>query len=362
MLGAAAWAAAEVTFTGVGHLPSFQPSTVPLAVSADGRVTVGVAQTILGFEAFRFSPETGIADLGASDEVFAVRAADVSADGSTIIGDGVGLSGSIAFLWTAEGGLRTLPYQEGQPIPQSARRLSRDGAIAAGQLFTFGEVFRWTEAEGVVGLGFSLRSPAAMSDDGAVIAGFSNTLQASWWVDGQLFAPTTILGTLEPTAVSADGAWIVGTRTGVGADQAFRWDSSQDTVFEPIPGLSGALGMSGDGSVIVGYACGECLLEPHRAAIWDSAHGARRIEEVLASAGIDLSGWTLFTAEDVSDDGRTVVGRGLDPDGLQEAWVAVLPEPAAWLADGAALAVLLAGSALGRRRGRSRPAHSTTSA
>ncbi len=43
--------------------------------------------------------------------------------------------------------------------------------------------------------------------------------------------------------------------------------------------------------------------------------------------GIDLSGLSLSSAYDISSDGRTIVGRGVNTDGFSEAWIAVIPEP-----------------------------------
>ena len=43
--------------------------------------------------------------------------------------------------------------------------------------------------------------------------------------------------------------------------------------------------------------------------------------------GLDLSGWMLQGARDVSADGAVIVGYGINPAGEREGWVAVIPEP-----------------------------------
>ena len=65
--------------------------------------------------------------------------------------------------------------------------------------------------------------------------------------------------------------------------------------------------------------------------IWDSVHGMRSLKMVLENDfGLDLSGWDLTGAADISDDGLTIVGSGIN-SGRYEAWIAVIPEPASWV-------------------------------
>jgi hypothetical protein len=66
----------------------------------------------------------------------------------------------------------------------------------------------------------------------------------------------------------------------------------------------------------------------------------QNLKALLEGYGLDLSGWVLQRAEDVSADGRTIVGWGtnsnpadpnLPPDPHTEAWIAVLPPSTATL-------------------------------
>jgi uncharacterized membrane protein len=52
-----------------------------------------------------------------------------------------------------------------------------------------------------------------------------------------------------------------------------------------------------------------------------------------------LAGWKLSIATAISADGQTVVGYGINPSGLTEAWIATVPEPSTL--------VLSAGAAMG---------------
>ena len=55
----------------------------------------------------------------------------------------------------------------------------------------------------------------------------------------------------------------------------------------------------------------------------------RNLQDVLVDdCGLDLNGWTLRSATDISDDGHVIVGYGINPAGDREAWVATIPEPA----------------------------------
>jgi len=63
---------------------------------------------------------------------------------------------------------------------------------------------------------------------------------------------------------------------------------------------SEAEGISGNGQVVVGA-------------------------DLLRQAGVALDGWSLSIARGVSEDGRVIVGDGINGEGMQEGWIAVLP-------------------------------------
>jgi len=128
--------------------------------------------------------------------------------------------------------------------------------------------------------------------------------------------------------VSADGLVVVGEGPLVGHSQvAFRWTADSGIVaLGDLPGgvfASSASAVSRDGSVVVGYGESDAGTE---AFIWDVQNGMRSLRDVLVDQyGLGLTGWTLTSAVDVSDDGRTIVGYGTNPDGFTEAWIATLP-------------------------------------
>jgi probable HAF family extracellular repeat protein len=108
--------------------------------------------------------------------------------------------------------------------------------------------------------------------------------------------------------------------------------------------ISSASGVSADGSVVVGYGY---TASGQQAFRWASTEGMvglgtfevealyystaiRNLKSVLTDEyGLDLTGWTLLSANDISPDGNVIVGEGVNPSGQNEAFLIVLvPEPA----------------------------------
>lgn len=86
--------------------------------------------------------------------------------------------------------------------------------------------------------------------------------------------------------------------------------------------------VSADGTIVVGVGNSASGSE---AFIWDSVNGMRSLQSVLTEDfGLDLTGWTLNEALGVSNNGLTIVGRGINPNGFLEAWIATVPEPCAF--------------------------------
>jgi probable HAF family extracellular repeat protein len=143
--------------------------------------------------------------------------------------------------------------------------------------------------------------------------------------------------------ISADGTVVVGRSKSTSGWEAFRWENDVMVGLGDLEGgdfNSMAFGASDDGAVVVGAGFTE---SGYRAFIWDADNGMRDPKEVLVNDfGLNLTGWTLEEAYDVSDDGLVIVGQGINPTGDIEAWRAVIPEPATLLLlCGAAVPVLL---------------------
>jgi uncharacterized membrane protein len=304
---------------------------VPLDSAVNPRVFAGNRDTYAGsvqlvsngfsapWDAMRHTPNGGNQDLGwirpSQGPTGAVsahgEATGISANGNVVVGTNTATAeippitnvdppvliasptgyGSEAFRWTAEGGMKPLGYLPGTNF-SSATGVSGDGKVVFGQagIFFNSTGFRWTEETGMTPI------PAL------------NSLQS------------TILN-----AANFDGSILVGS-----------------SAYQIVP-------------LVYLEIDGIPQFFTNSAVIWDAAHGMRELKAVLAADyGIDLPGWKLTEATDISDDGRTIIGNGINPLGQEEGWVVHLnpvavPEPAAW-----AMFAIGACVALDYRRRRSR--------
>ncbi len=254
---------------------------------------------------------------------------DISADGSTVVGDSYSASGREAFRWTKASGLRGLGVMPVENAYSSASSVSGDGGYVTGDIRTedyASEAFLWSEPNGFLFLG-ALTEPseiyggawskaAGISDDGSIVVGTSLTddpipaqVAFRWTaIDGM-----QALGDLPggdylsgAKGVSADGTVVVGHSRSAFGDEAFRW--SQSGGMEPLGDLPGgffasyAYAVSADGAVVVGASYSE--------------HGWREAFRWTESEGMtglgDLPGGDFYSkAQAVSADGSVVVGQSV---------------------------------------------------
>ncbi len=331
------------------------PFSQAASVSANGKVVVGQANGVLGKEAFVWASETGmqgIGDFPTGD--FYSYASATSADGSYTIGNGtVDVAGIDGYRWNSITGMEAigyLPDDPYQPRYSSASGVSGDGKIVVGgsRSISGNEAFRWTEDGGIEGLGQMSGAPIPnyyaniatdISADGQVIVGHSRSAIATepfrWTVDEGMVGLGFLSGLIVSNyanAVSADGLTIVGYSSGSGG---WRW--TEATGMLP---LSTTLSfgsklipndVSREGSVIVGTKVANGT---GTAFIWDSTSGTQTLNDFLeTSYGLPTNGWSLQSAEGISEDGKIIVGHGINPEGRTEAWLIDLrvPEPSSLL-------------------------------
>jgi probable HAF family extracellular repeat protein len=362
LLAAGASAQNRPSFTGVGDLAGGTFDSVAEAVSDDGAVVVGGSESAAGPQAFRWTAAGGIVGLGdLPGGIFESYANGVSANGSVIVGTGVnGADESRAFRWTSGGGLVQLNgfLCLGCPSHAFGNGVSANGLVAVGsgaqQIFIEGvsvDAARWTGGGtsisnmGHLSGGGDASEASAASSTGSLIVGSSDSSSGirafRWTSGGGMVALPDVPGAQVNAGamdVSDDGSVIVGfantSSSGTFQREAVRWVGpgySSALLLGGLPGApspgSRALGVSADGSRIVGSA--NDTGNDDTAFLWDATNGMRELLPVLEQEyGLDLSGWRLVEARGISAVNAAgefwIVGQGEDPAGNPQGWVALL--------------------------------------
>ncbi len=182
----------------------------------------------------------------------------------------------------------------------------------------------------------------AVNADGSVIVGWQDQLTgertAAKWVNTVPELITNDDGSLngEAHAVSADGKTIVGENYGYtgGGSPAWMWREGKGvspigvSIYGTNKGNFTALDVSDDGKIVVGFIRKGQLLE--RAFVWRSGKGASYLDTLLSNGGAVVPpGWTLNVASLISADGKTIYGWGFNPDNLIEMFKVELDNSAA---------------------------------
>ncbi len=341
------YVAAMLLCYGTAHAGSFQGIGFPLGedasfadgISPDGMFVVGSGDRS-NPQAFRWSEQGGIEPLGNLGG--SSSAADAAAGGAAVVGfASIPTRRDEAFLWTESDGIVGLGFLPGH-LSSFAASVSADGSVVTGTSGEFGtdtRAFRWTESGGMQDLGVlqpgDISLGNGISADGSVIvglSGFDNTVQAFRWTqaDGmQGLAPAAGYDAAYARGISGDGSVIVGEsyHTSLAGGEAVRWvDGGVAEGLGTLPGTQFAApyATSGDGSVIVGEAGVDIPF------LWTQPAGMRPLVDVFTDAGLDFTGWEIEIVRDISDDGNSIVGWGVNPDGVEEGWIARLttvPEP-----------------------------------
>ena len=330
------------SFQGLGSFADSNTYVIANDVSADGSVVVGdfsrfeIEGYIEGFIWNRNDNSiTMLGDLLGSE--FSSSTDGISADGSIIVGSRSGVDGSEAFIWNRNNGITEIG------IPDTdynfAMDVSDDGSTVVGFGGEFSEAFVWDKTNGITdsvelfGGEYFLSRAHSVSGDGSIVVGTSSEPNYGGAFAWDRTNGVTWLGDLpggivssSANSISSDGSTIVGTSRGANGREAFVLDGINEMIgLGDFPGgdySSSALDVSGDGSIVIGSGKD---VNGNKAFIWDSSDGMRSLQDVLVDEfNLDLTGWNLQYARAISDDGSTIIGSGINPDGKEEAWIATL--------------------------------------
>lgn len=353
--------AQTASFQGLGDLPGGTFSSRATGVASDGSAIVGRSND---------GAESGVIWLRQADGTWSAPmplprlAGGSSAEARAVIFDGAVAFGdantSAGFrqpvVWTTTPGIPAgppapIPYPPTGGYSGVVYACAADGGVACGEYveaqvgfpppLPITRAFRWTFSMGMTDLGTipgvtagpgHMTVARACSHDGTVIVGNANdnSFTNRPWRWTEAGGMTDLSGGQWPgiaRGVSPDGDTVVGSFTDSGLSKPFRWTAAggrEDLEILDFYDSGGAFDAAGDGR-----ACGLILLSGsgNTAVLWDSDGQAEFVSTALINAGVSMPAWQLQSATAMSDDGTVVVGFGLNPDGQQEAWVAVLPAP-----------------------------------
>jgi uncharacterized membrane protein len=314
-------------------VPAPFTSSVALGISDDGSAVAGYLSYDVDRKAkmMRWSPVSGVENLGSYGVGLGALATAVSGDGLVIIGDARISPGAVtAFRWTASESFQSLGVLSSH-TSSTARAVNGNGSVIVGssQDDTDNESkrgFLWTEAGGIQELSVlpsALQSQAmGVNSKGDVVVGSSGR------TDGTL-----------------------------SFSRAVRWDGGVIESLGVLPGgvWSEATAVDGSGDWIAGVSDS---YNGYRRFLWSRSLGMVELESFLMLRGVDIAGWTLEDPKALRVDGSgqlVIAGKGLN-NGTSRGFVVSVSVPemsASGFVTAAALVIGAAGVLEGRvRRGR----------
>ncbi len=233
-------------------------------MSNDGNVVVGRVGIDGVYKPFRWTEIDGmkiVGELELARDKYSLAEVFVSGDGNTIVSDVVTENGHEAVIWTESGGMQGLGDLPGGEFYSQVVGISDDGTTVVGYSAVgrreddYGdmdhavEAFRWTESEGMQGLGFLpngqvMSKPMAVSTDGKIIIGTVENenykpMAFYWTVDNQMSTTASILAKAKIDTLhwrtndfrvwtmSPDGKFVVGDGSNTNGTEGFRIEIPQ---------------------------------------------------------------------------------------------------------------------------------------
>lgn len=326
------------SFQGLGALPGHDAS-IAMGVSYDGTVVIGTSvDPFWSSEGFQWTLRDGMVGLGNGHFCSSSGAIGLSGDGRVAVGSGQAGARSKAVRWTNSEGIEVLGSLAGEiSFFGSANGANFDGSVlVGGDDFVpdiFQHAFRWESDEGMTDLGTigddTDSCAYSVSAEGKIVVGVSwdgAHMEAFRWTEHEGMQGLGFLAghdASEARDISMSSMVVVGTSMSDGEEEAFMWTEGGGMVgLGDLRGgafQSRAYGVNDSGAVVVGVGN---VQRGDRAVIWLDGRIHDLKTYLFRTFGLRLDGWTLTAAYDVSADGITIVGAGINPDGDAEAWVA----------------------------------------
>jgi len=344
---------AQPGIVAIGDLPGSVPVSRAFGVSADGSVVTGSSFAFDGGTPIRWTREGGLEALPRVPDSSDNFGGSVSSSGEYI----AGAHGSTGLVWSRELGSVSAGSLPGGRDTSQLGQINDEGMTVGLASFDFNvlgaplnRAVKWTPAGGLEAL--PLPEPSDLNfnslathilDDGRI---FGHSNSGTWLYSEQSGFEMLPVGRYM-TQINSTGDFMIGTNL-IDDPWPFRstyWTPDTGEVqLESLPSVasSGVIGMSDDGSVIIGEASNVGFI------IWLDQGTPMLLTDYAESIGIDMSGWDIEHVFAISADGTTIVGTGAKFEwsgtGRSEGFVLTIPAP------GAAAVFGCAGLLAGRRR------------
>lgn len=284
-------------------MTTFGPNSTAFAVNADGSVVVGTSAKL---KSFRWSLATGMVALPLLPNAAECTPADVSADGVYTVGQCTVSGKRVPVRWR---GVDT-PINLGVPAQHdnaNAVAVNANGTVIVGSSSLGndgGTAVIWTIGSTPTLLmnpnGVTTSSPRAVNGDGSVVVGevWNGKTRGFRWTSsgGMQLIPDTANGFGRSAVdVNADGSKVV--IFDASDSRAYVWS---DGVFSKVGTSTGvAIAISGDGATVLTSDVATT-----------TAGTTQTLASRLAAAGYDLGDFIILGAEDISADGKVILGSG----------------------------------------------------
>ncbi len=314
------------SFVPLGDLPGGDFHSEANVLSSNGKVVAGFGSnpTSLSIKNLAIWEDRKLIDMGALPSKYDAFATGISQDGKVI----VGVSGNEGFVWNKANGMQTIGH-------------GRADAVSPDGLFVVGEkdhaATLWS-TEGLVVIK-QMKPKGHMASSASCVTNSSDFICVNATQKGFLWRGDKYDQIIQDGIFlnsSDNKKYFVGfsrnrQKRGFPTEGVF-WSEETGVVYiagikETTPIITTAKAVSENGEYIVGQTS---RVKPNTNSIttpfvWiRSKNKIIDLEEYFKNNSILPKGWVLYGVNDISADGKIIIGSGRNPDGNTEAWMATI--------------------------------------